>query len=212
MPGVVTIERRKKQRTARGWRIDRARGLLVGARQVASPNHDARPAGGAPSLIVIHGISLPPGRFGGPWIERLFTNTLPADVHPYFRGIAHLKVSSHLLIRRGGRVVQYVPFHRRAWHAGVSSYKGRKRCNDYSIGIELEGTDRRAYADAQYRALVRIVRMLVRAYPTLAHERIAGHSDIAPGRKTDPGPAFDWPRLRSALATVGRALRGRRAS
>jgi len=205
MPGAVTTGRGKKPARARRWRIDRARGLLRGARQVASPNCDARPAAVAASLIVIHGISLPPGRFGGPWIERLFTNALPPDVHPFFREIADLRVSAHLVIRRGGRVVQYVPFQRRAWHAGVSSYRGRSRCNDFSIGIELEGTDRRAYTDAQYRALTRVVGLLVRAYPALSTERIVGHSDIAPGRKTDPGPAFDWPRLRAALARRLRA-------
>ena len=209
MPGAVTTGNGKKRSAAaaRSWRVDRARGLIAGARQVPSPNNDARPAGVAPSLIVIHGISLPPGRFGGPWIERLFTNTLPAGRHPYFEGIAVHPVSSHLVIRRGGRVVQYVPFHRRAWHAGVSSYRGRGRCNDFSIGIELEGTDRRAYTDAQYRVLARVVRALLSAYPTLSPEHIAGHSDIAPGRKTDPGPAFDWARLRAALVTGGRGSR-----
>jgi AmpD protein len=200
MPGAVTTGNRKRRAAARGWRIDRTRGLLPQARQVTSPNNDARPAGVRPTLIVVHGISLPPGRFGGPWIERLFTNRLPVDRHPFFRAIASLRVSAHLVIRRGGRLVQYVPFHRRAWHAGVSRYRGRKRCNDFSIGIELEGTDRRAYTDAQYRALARTIRALVRAYPTLSTDRIVGHSDIAPGRKTDPGPAFDWPRLHAALA------------
>ena len=208
MPGGVTTGNTKKRAAAtRSRRVDLARGLICGARHVPSPNHDARPAGVAPSLIVIHGISLPPGRFGGPWVERLFTNSLPADRHPYFKSIAGLRVSSHLVIRRGGRVVQYVPFHRRAWHAGVSSYRGRARCNDYSIGIELEGTDRRSYTDAQYRVLARTMRALLAAYPTLSAERIAGHSDIAPGRKTDPGPAFDWARLRAALATSKRGAR-----
>jgi AmpD protein len=205
MPGAVTTGRGKKQPRAQRWRIDTARGVLHGARQVASPNSDARPAGVAASLIVIHGISLPPGRFGGPWIERLFTNALPPDVHPFFRQVAGLKVSAHLLIRRGGSIVQYVPFHRRAWHAGASSYRGRGRCNDFSIGIELEGTDRRAYTDGQYRSLARVLRLLLRAYPALSRERIVGHSDIAPGRKTDPGPRFDWQRLRTALAPRGRS-------
>jgi len=184
------------------WNIDVAGGALRGARQVPSPNWDERPEAVAPELIVVHGISLPPGEYGGPWIDRLFTNSLPADAHPYFATIATLKVSSHLLIRRDGSVVQYVPFHRRAWHAGASNYCGRERCNDFSIGIELEGTDDTAYEPAQYRALSNSIRALCAAYPSLSTERIAGHDDIAPGRKTDPGPAFDWPRLR-ALVRAG---------
>jgi N-acetyl-anhydromuramoyl-L-alanine amidase len=179
--------------------IDSAAGLLRIARQVPSPNCDERPAGVAADLIVVHGISLPPDEFGGPWIDLLFTNELPADRHPYFAEVAGRKVSSHLLIRRDGEIVQYVPFHRRAWHAGVSSYEGRERCNDYSIGIELEGTDEIAYEPAQYRALSSTIRRLLAAYPALSSRRIAGHSDIAPGRKTDPGPAFDWMRLRALL-------------
>lgn len=147
----------------------------------------------------MHGISLPPGEYGGTWIDRLFTNSLPPQEHPYFAEVAGLKVSSHLLIRRDGEVVQYVPFHARAWHAGASSYCGRERCNDFSIGIELEGTDDSAYEPAQYRALRDAILALCAAYPSLSVERIAGHSDIAPGRKTDPGPAFDWPRLRALL-------------
>jgi AmpD protein len=132
--------------------------------------------------------------------ERLFTNRLPPERHRFFRKIEKLRVSSHLVIRRGGTILQFVPFSRRAWHAGKSNYRGRGHCNDFSIGIELEGTDRRAYTDAQYRALARVVRALLAAYPTLSAERIAGHSDIAPGRKSDPGPAFKWKRLRNALA------------
>jgi N-acetyl-anhydromuramoyl-L-alanine amidase len=202
MPGAVTTGKRKRRAaSARAWRVDRVRGLLSAARHVTSPNCDARPTGVRASLIVIHGISLPPGKFGGPWIERLFTNRLPADRHAFFRTIATLRVSSHLVIRRGGRVLQFVPFHRRAWHAGVSSYQGRERCNDFSIGIELEGTDRRAYTDAQYRVLARVLRVLLASYASLAADRIVGHSDIAPGRKSDPGPAFDWKRLRAAIAT-----------
>lgn len=179
--------------------IDRDSGRLLAARQVPSPNCDDRPAGVVPDLIVVHGISLPPGEYGGPWIDRLFTNTLPADHHPYFAEIAERKVSSHLLIRRDGERVQYVPFHRRAWHAGVSQYCGRERCNDFSIGIELEGTDDSPYEPAQYRALSEVIAQLCDAYPSLSRKRIAGHSDIAPGRKTDPGAAFDWPRLRAML-------------
>lgn len=204
---VTTVSGKKRQTTPRVWRVQRGRGILAGARQVASQNCDARPAGVEPSLIVVHGISLPPGRFGGPWIERLFINMLPAARHPSFRDRAGLRVSSHLLIRRGGRVVQFVSFKRRAWHAGVSSYRGRGNCNDFSIGVELEGTDRRAYTNAQYRVLARVIGALLKAYATLSSEAIVGHSDIAPGRKTDPGPAFDWARLRAALAREARAPR-----
>ena len=153
-----------------------------------------------PELIVVHGISLPPGEFGGPWIDCLFTNTLPAEEHPYFRAVARLTVSTHLLVRRDGELVQYVPFRLRAWHAGTSSYRGRDRCNDFSIGVELEGADDIPYEPAQYRALCDAILALCDAYPSLSTERVAGHSDIAPGRKTDPGPSFDWPRLRALLA------------
>ncbi|NGP52026.1 1,6-anhydro-N-acetylmuramyl-L-alanine amidase AmpD [Thioalkalivibrio sp. XN8] len=179
--------------------IDRASGLLAAARQVPSPNHNDRPAGATLDLIVVHNISLPPGEFGGPWIDALFTNQLNPRAHPYFTSVAPLQVSAHLLIRRDGELVQYVPFHRRAWHAGASSWQGRENCNDFSVGIELEGTDDGAYTTAQYRRLAVAIRALCRTYPTLAPERLAGHSDIAPGRKTDPGPSFDWDRLRRWL-------------
>jgi len=182
--------------------VDPRTGLMQPARQVASPNHDERPGAIPPELILVHGISLPPDEYGGPWIDRLFTNTLPPnapDVHPFFATVMTLRVSSHLLIRRDGEYVQYVPFHLRAWHAGASSFCGRERCNDFSIGIELEGSDELAYEPAQYRALSTAVHALCRAYPPLSPERIAGHNDVAPGRKTDPGPAFDWPRLRALL-------------
>jgi AmpD protein len=180
-------------------RVDAESGLVRGARYLPSPNRDERPPGQRPELVVVHGISLPPGEFGGPWIERLFTNSLPPDGHPYFATIAGQRVSAHLLIRRDGSVVQFVPFHLRAWHAGASSWRGRERCNDFSIGIELEGTDSTPYEDAQYGALAALVAALLRAYPTLAPEAIAGHEDVAPGRKTDPGPAFEWPRFRTLL-------------
>jgi AmpD protein len=179
--------------------VDPASGLLRGAEFIASPNCDDRPAGCRPELVVIHGISLPPGEFGGPWIERLFTNSLPAAAHPYFATIEGLKVSAHVLIRRDGRIVQFVPFDRRAWHAGESSWCGRERCNDYSIGIELEGTDDTGYEDAQYSSLATTLRALIEAYPGLTTETLAGHADVAPGRKTDPGMAFDWPRLHTLL-------------
>ncbi len=182
--------------------IDVAAGLVTPARVVASPNHDERPEGSVPELIIVHGISLPPGEYGGPWIDRLFANSLPPEAHPYFAQVADLKVSSHALIRRDGELVQYVPFHRRAWHAGASSYRGRERCNDFSIGIELEGTDERPYEPVQYHKLVELIVALCGAYPSLSVERIAGHSDVAPGRKTDPGPAFDWPRLRAMLRSA----------
>lgn len=170
-------------------------GVLEAARQVESPNRDARPPGVVPELIVVHGISLPPGEYGGPWIDLLFTNALPRDAHPYFATVADLRVSSHLLIRRDGELVQYVPFGLRAWHAGVSAWQGRERCNDFSIGIELEGTDDEPYESAQYAVLARVIALLCRAYTSLGPDRIVGHSDVAPGRKTDPGIAFDWPRL-----------------
>jgi AmpD protein len=170
---------------------------------VESPNCDERPAGAEPELIVIHGISLPPGQYGGPWIDALFTNTLDPDAHPYFAGIHQLRVSAHLLIRRDGEVVQYVPFHRRAWHAGASHYAGRERCNDFSVGIELEGSDDEPYEPVQYVRLADIITALERAYPHLSRERLVGHSDIAPGRKSDPGPAFLWQILHSRLSSSG---------
>jgi len=173
--------------------------MLHGARQIPSPNFDLRPAGVAVDLIVVHGISLPPGEFGGPWIDRLFTNTLPPDAHPYFVEAAARRVSAHLCIRRDGTVTQYVRFTDRAWHAGRSSYEGREACNDFSIGIELEGTDTLAYDDRQYQSLAEVVAALCAAYPTLRPARLAGHSDIAPGRKTDPGEAFDWPHARRLI-------------
>jgi AmpD protein len=185
--------------TAHGVTVDPVSGRLASARQEPSPNCDVRPEGTTLDLVVIHGISLPPGEFGGPWIDRLFTNTLPRTAHPYFETVADLRVSSHLLVRRDGEVVQYVPFQHRAWHAGVSSWQGRERCNDYSVGIELEGADHAPYESAQYAMLGRVIAALCRAYPTLGHDRIVGHSDIAPGRKSDPGPAFDWPRLRALV-------------
>jgi AmpD protein len=183
--------------------VDQRTGVLRDAAQVASPNCDARPAGVDPDLIVVHGISLPPGEFGGPWIDRFFTNTLPAAAHPYFAEVAALRVSAHLLVQRDGAITQYVKFTERAWHAGKSCYHGREACNDFSIGIELEGTDELAYEASQYQALAQIVAALCVAYPTLSTDRVVGHSDIAPGRKTDPGPAFDWVRARML---IGRAF------
>jgi AmpD protein len=176
--------------------IDESTGLLVGVRQVISPHCDARPAGAALELIVLHGISLPPGEFGGPWIDGLFAGSPLGDAHPYFDGLRHTRVSAHLLVRRDGVPTQYVPFHERAWHAGASSWNGRPNCNDFSIGIELEGTDEVPYSDAQYLTLDALLAALRATYPTLRAADLVGHSDIAPGRKSDPGPAFDWSRVR----------------
>jgi N-acetyl-anhydromuramoyl-L-alanine amidase len=181
-------------------RIDSATGLAAGVRQVISPNFDARPAGVTPDLIIVHGISLPPREFGGPWIDRLFSGNLPPDAHPFFREVSRSRVSAHALIDRRGNIVQYVPFSLRAWHAGVSEYQGRQSCNDFSIGIELEGVDDAPYEDVQYVHLAALIRALLIAYPSLDRQRVVGHSDVAPGRKTDPGSAFDWARLRALLA------------
>lgn len=168
-------------------------GLARGVPFIASPNHDARPPGTAPTLVVIHGISLPPGEFGGDGVARLFTNTLDPFAHPYYAAIAQLRVSAHFFVRRDGALEQFVSCHERAWHAGVSRWQGRERCNDFSIGIELEGTDDLRYEDAQYATLARLLMALKARYPTLA--AAVGHSDVAPGRKTDPGPHFEWARL-----------------
>jgi len=172
-------------------------GWLAAVARVVSPNHDARPRDVAIDLLVIHAISLPPGTFGGPGIEQLFTNRLDPAGHPDYREIAGLRVSSHFLIRRDGSLVQFVPCGRRAWHAGVSVWQGRERCNDFSIGVELEGTDERPFEDAQYAQLTALTQALRRRYPL---GDLVGHSDIAPGRKTDPGPCFDWARYRNTLA------------
>ena len=179
--------------------VDPGPGIIESARQCLSPNRDARPTGCKPELIVLHGISLPPGQYGGDAIEKFFTNCLDWDSHPYFDEIRGLEVSAHLLIRRDGELIQFVPFAERAWHAGASCFRGRETCNDYSIGIEIEGEDESPYDDRQYAMLTTTVLALLRAYPTLSARRIAAHSDIAPGRKTDPGPAFDWLRLYDGL-------------
>lgn len=184
-------------------KIEPATGLLAGIRQVLSPFHDARPMGVLPELIVVHGISMPPGEFGGPWIDRLFTGNLPPDAHPFFKETSKLRVSAHALIQRDGTIVQYVPFGQRAWHAGQSHYRGRAGCNDFSIGIELEGTGEVPYTEAQYNQLAALVEVLLATYPSLSIDHIAGHSDIAPGRKTDPGPSFEWERWRSILRAHG---------
>lgn len=180
--------------------IDRGTGLLAGAGYLPSPNRDARPPGATVDLIVVHGISLPPGEYRGDYVEQFFQNRLDPGLHPYYRTIRELRVSAHLYVRRDGRIVQFVPFHERAWHAGLSVYRYRDACNDFSVGIELEGTDEVPYEPAQYEVLARIVAALRAAYPTIPADALVGHSDIAPGRKTDPGPAFDWARLRAAVA------------
>ena len=171
-------------------------GWLSGVRRVRSPNADARPDGTGVTLVVVHGISLPPGRFGGDAIERLFTNRLDPRAHPYYATLRDLRVSAHFLIRRDGALTQFVSCADRAWHAGASRWNGRERCNDYSIGIELEGTDDRPYTAKQYARLAALLRRLRRSWPI---EDVAGHSDVAPGRKTDPGPSFDWKRLRRLI-------------
>ena len=176
-------------------KVDR-NGWLSGVRKVLSPNHDRRPPRTAIDLLVIHNISLPPDQFTGQGIVDFFTNRLDTDAHPYYAQLKDVRVSSHFLIRRDGEIVQFVPCAQRAWHAGVSSWQGRSRCNDFSIGIELEGSDFVAFTESQYEVLARLTRCLKRAYPICS---IAGHSDIAPVRKTDPGPYFDWPRYLASL-------------
>lgn len=176
------------------FKIDLENGRLMPVRWSLSPYCDIRPLGFPIDLLVIHNISLPPGIFGEGYIEDLFLGRLPVTEHPYFESIGHLKVSAHLLIRRDGEVIQFVPFHLRAWHAGQSSFEGQSACNDFSIGIELEGADDVDFEEIQYQQLADITHCLMKAYPRITSKRIVGHSDIAPGRKTDPGPLFDWAR------------------
>ncbi len=180
-------------------KIDTTTGWIEGVRHVPSPNFDVRPEGCDVDLLVVHSISLPPGQFSGPYIDQLFTNSLDSTAHPFFAEVANLKVSAHLLIRRDGEVVQYVSLNDRAWHAGESCYEQRERCNDFSIGIELEGDDEHAYETAQYEKLSEVTRLLLKAYPRMSCDRITGHCDIAPSRKTDPGPMFDWNVYRAML-------------
>ncbi len=179
------------ERTAPWW--------IPFARHRPSPNFDQRPAGETVDLLVIHNISLPPGKYGGPWIEDFFLNRLDTSHHPFFTEIANLRVSAHLLIRRNGEILQFVPLNLRAWHAGVSSFSGREQCNDFSIGIELEGSDDQPFADAQYTSLKQATQYIRKLYPAINQHRIKGHNDVAPGRKTDPGPYFDWRRYLDAL-------------
>jgi AmpD protein len=177
--------------------IDEA-GLACGAAWIASPNFDARPDGAKISLLVVHNISLPPGQFGGDGIVRLFTNRLDHAEHPYYEMLRDLRVSSHFLVERDGRLIQFVSCLDRAWHAGVSNWLGKERCNDFSVGVELEGVDDQPYADAQYETLANLTRALRSRYPICD---LAGHAEISPGRKTDPGPAFDWNRYRTSVST-----------
>jgi len=200
---VVPSNRRNRRKTGTSMQkqfdVSRATGLIEPAMQSHSPNQDARPPGADPAMVVIHGISLPPGKFGGSEIEAFFTNTLDFDAHPYYGEIRGLQVSAHAFIRRDGSVIQFVPFTERAWHAGESCFRGQHRCNDYSIGIELEGEDETPYDSRQYAALRQVLNAIFRAYPAITAREVAGHCDIAPGRKSDPGPAFDWLRLYDGL-------------
>ena len=186
-------------------RVD-SKGLVGEARFIASPNCDERPAGCTIDLLVIHYISLPPGEFGGPGITDFFTNRLDPAAHPFYASIAGVKVSAHFLVRRDGALIQFVPCTGRAWHAGTSSWKGRTRCNDFSIGIEVEGTGEVPFTDAQYHGLAELARALKARYPIVD---IVGHSDVAPGRKSDPGPHFDWARFRGMLGGQAPARRTR---
>ncbi|MEO6823317.1 MAG: 1,6-anhydro-N-acetylmuramyl-L-alanine amidase AmpD [Nitrosospira sp.] len=175
-------------------------GCLRGARFIPSSNCDERPAGCIINLLVIHNISLPPDEFGGDGVIELFANKLDPEAHPHYRSLRDLRVSAHFFIRRDGEIIQFVPCEKRAWHTGVSCWQGKTRCNDFSIGIELEGSDSMPFTDLQYAALTPITQALQKKYPITD---IAGHSDIAPGRKTDPGPCFDWDRYRNALSGTG---------
>ena len=183
-------------------KINPKTGLLEECKQCLSPNRDTRPENTPIDLIVVHSISLPPGRYGGDAIECFFQNQLDKNEHPYFEEICEMQVSSHALIKRSGEIVQFVPFHERAWHAGQSNYLGRERCNDFSIGIELEGTDSDDFEEVQYQQLAQLVSALQTAYPAIS-DHITGHSDISPGRKKDPGTGFDWDKLKNKLNTHG---------
>jgi len=183
--------------TAKPWVI--SKGWLQGAEHQKSPHFSPREPNQEVSLLVVHNISLPPGQFGNNYITDLFLGKLSADAHPYFQDIHQLKVSAHCLIKRDGHMVQYVSFNDKAWHAGVSCFEGRDKCNDFSIGIELEGTDTQLYTSAQYQQLVAVTQKLQATYPLIRHNHIVGHNDIAPGRKTDPGEAFDWQHFMSKL-------------
>jgi len=183
-------------------KINQKTDLLEGAIYQPSPHHDDRPKDTVIDMIVVHGISLPPGQFGTHAVETFFAGKLDPAEHPYFATINHLRVSAHLFIRRTGEIIQFVPFNKRAWHAGESSFMGKSHCNDFSVGIELEGTDEVPYEPAQYQSLREAIDALRQAYPMISHDRVVGHSDIAPGRKTDPGPFFDWDLIKSKRNVV----------
>jgi AmpD protein len=185
---------------------------LVAAQRAPSPNCDLRPVGVGVDLVIVHGISLPPGQFGSGCVRQLFLNKLDWEAHGYFKDIKGLRVSSHVLIERDGALVQFVPFGLRAWHAGESRFRGRPRCNDYSVGIELEGCDDEAYEAVQYQRLCAVLRALMRGYPAITLERIVGHCHVAPGRKTDPGPSFSWTHLGKLLGAGSDWVPGRRVS
>jgi len=185
-----------------------SQGLVEGVRYIASPNCDERPPGSAIELLIIHHISLPPGEFGGSGIVEFFTNRLDPEAHPYFASIAEVKVSAHFLVRRDGGLIQFVPCAKRAWHAGDSSWKGKTRCNDFSIGIEMEGTGEIPFTEAQYGRLTGLTRALLAHYPIAD---IVGHSDVAPGRKSDPGPHFDWARYRAMVKDKAEPRKARNA-
>lgn len=182
--------------------LDPASGWFEGVCHCPSPNFNERPDGEI-SLLVIHNISLPPGQFATGKVQAFFQNRLDVTEHPYFEGIKALRVSAHFLIERDGQITQFVSCLDRAWHAGISSFEGREACNDFSLGIELEGTDDQPFTDAQYQALIALTRQLQQHYPQITPQRICGHSDVAPGRKTDPGPCFDWARFRRELPHTG---------
>jgi AmpD protein len=192
---------RRGRAAAGGW----DGGWLADARPLPSPNHDPRPPGIIVDLVVVHSISLPPGIYGGDAVEQLFLNRLDWEAHPYYAGIRGLKVSSHFFVRRDGRLVQFVSCDERAWHAGKSAWRGREACNDYSIGIEVEGLEGETFEAAQYTALGALLQSVARHYPIAA---VAGHEHVAPGRKNDPGPGFDWARLEAMLTGPARRLRG----
>lgn len=183
----------------RDWNLDVGSGWITNASQALSPNHDQRPPDTEIDVLVIHAISLPPNQFGDDYIIRFFTNCLDYNIHPYFKEIEALRVSAHFLIDRNGHLTQFVSTQDRAWHAGLSSFQGRQQVNDFSIGIELEGCDEWPFEDKQYESLAHLVSIIKRSYPDISDQNIVGHSDISPGRKTDPGPCFDWPRFRSLL-------------
>lgn len=188
-------------------KIDPNTGLLEKVNYLCSPNQDHRPESQDVSLLVVHNISLPPGEYGNGEIQKFFLNQLNFTDHKYYSKISHLKVSCHLFIDRDGNIIQFVPFHKRAWHAGQSSFRGKTDCNNFSIGIELEGVDTEPFTTEQYDALITCSRAIMKAYPKITYDNVVGHSDIAPGRKTDPGPSFDWSYYREHLALIAQPLK-----